>query len=199
MAKMSKLVEGPSSAAEPDHPATTETMVKSAEEPILKVAAEKPKAEIADVPKCPAEARAKTAEEPELRKSAKQPKTLSQPQETELPKVSKIPAVTPKRRRMASVLDAVMESTKVLTPSSTEVPSMGEKNTKETAKAVVTRVKLKLGPQFPQKQGMQSLLKRILNKDLQMLQKLRYHWKKTELAKNMNSLPLKLLMRDWNL
>jgi hypothetical protein len=109
MAKMSKLVEGPSSAAEPDHPATTEAMVKSAEEPILKAAVEKPKAEIADVLKCPAEARAKTAEEPELRKSAEQPKTLSQPQETELPKVSKIPAVTPKRRRMAGVLDAVME------------------------------------------------------------------------------------------
>jgi hypothetical protein len=92
-----------------------------------------------------------------------------------------------------------MESTKVLTPSSTEVPSMGEKNTKETAKAVVTRVKLKLGPQFLQKQGLRSLLKRILNKDLRMLQKLRYHWKKRELAKNLNSLPLKLLLRDWNL
>jgi hypothetical protein len=126
MAKMPKLVEGPSSAAKPDHHATTEARVKLAEEPILKAAAEKPKAEIADVPKCPAEARVKTAEEPELRKSVKQPKTLSPPQETELLKVSKIPAVTPKRRRMASVLDAVMESTKVQTLASTEVPNMGE-------------------------------------------------------------------------
>jgi hypothetical protein len=34
---------------------------------------------------------------------------LSPPQEMELPKVLKIPTVTPNRRRMASVLDAVME------------------------------------------------------------------------------------------
>jgi hypothetical protein len=115
--KVSKLAEGPS-AAKLDHPATTEARVKSAEEPILKAAVEKPKAEIADVPKHPAEGRAKVAEEPELRKSAEQPKTLSPPQETELPKVSKIPVVTPKRRRMASVLDAVMESTKVQAPAS---------------------------------------------------------------------------------
>jgi hypothetical protein len=32
--------------------------------------------------------------------------------------VSKIPAITPKRRRMASVLDAIIESTKVQTPAS---------------------------------------------------------------------------------
>jgi hypothetical protein len=60
--------------------------------------------------------------------------------------VSKIPAVTPKRRRMASVLDAVMESTRVPTPASTEVPSMSEKNMKETAEAVTTRVEAEVGP-----------------------------------------------------
>jgi hypothetical protein len=37
--------------------------------------------------------------------------------EAELPKVAKAPATTPKRRRMASVLDAVMESMKALTPT----------------------------------------------------------------------------------
>jgi hypothetical protein len=94
-AKVLKPAEGSSSAAEPNHPATAEAIVVSAEEPISKAAAEKPKAEIANVPKCPAKARAKTTEEPELKKSAEQPKTLSPPQETELPKVSKIPAVTP--------------------------------------------------------------------------------------------------------
>jgi hypothetical protein len=36
----------------------------------------------------------------------------------ELLRVSKIPVVTPRRRRMASVLDAVMESVKVQTPAS---------------------------------------------------------------------------------
>jgi hypothetical protein len=34
---------------------------------------------------------------------------------------------------MASVLDVVIESTKVLTHASVEVPSMGKKNTKEYA------------------------------------------------------------------
>jgi hypothetical protein len=33
-----------------------------------------------------------------------------------LPKVTKAPATTLKRRRMASVLDVVMETTKALTP-----------------------------------------------------------------------------------
>jgi hypothetical protein len=48
------------------------------------------------------------------------PKILSPPVEAELPKVTKAPATTPKRRRMTSVLDAVMETTKALTPPSTK-------------------------------------------------------------------------------
>jgi hypothetical protein len=96
-AKVPKLAEGSSYAAEPNHPATAEAIVGSAEEPIPKIAAEQPKSF-----------------------------SLS---EAELSKIQKTTLITPKRRRMASVLDAVMESTKVLTPASTEVPSMGEKNT----------------------------------------------------------------------
>jgi hypothetical protein len=46
-----------------------------------------------------------------------------------------------------------MESTKVLTPASTEVPSMSEKNIKETAQAVVTRVEAKAGPSVPAETG----------------------------------------------
>jgi hypothetical protein len=92
-AKVPRPVEGSSSAAEPNHPAIAKAIVGSAEEPISKAAAEKLKAQIADVPKCPVEAWVKTDEEPSLKKSA---------QETELPKVTRIPAVTPKRRRMAS-------------------------------------------------------------------------------------------------
>ena len=57
-------------------------------------------------------------EEPELKESAGLSKILSPPPEPELSKVSKIPAITPKRRRMASVLDAIIESTKVQTPAS---------------------------------------------------------------------------------
>jgi hypothetical protein len=50
---------------------------------------------------------------------------LSSLQEAKLPKVQKVASITPKRRRMASVLDAVMESTKVLTPVSVDAPSYG--------------------------------------------------------------------------
>jgi hypothetical protein len=66
----------------------------------------------------PVEARTESAEELELKKATEQPKAISPLQETELPKASKIPAATPRRRRMASVLDAVMESVKVQTPTS---------------------------------------------------------------------------------
>jgi hypothetical protein len=42
---------------------------------------------------------------------------MSPPAEANLSKMQKGPAATPKRRRMASVLDAVMETTKALTPA----------------------------------------------------------------------------------
>jgi hypothetical protein len=80
-----------------------------------------------------------------LKTAAEQPKTLSSLQEAELPKVQQIASITPKRRRMASVLDAFMESTKVLTPASTEAPSMGDKNIKESAEAAVTQVETEAG------------------------------------------------------
>jgi hypothetical protein len=139
-AKVPKLVEGPSSAVEPEYPALVEARGESAEVPNPMVITEQEKTETAEVPKRPAETKEKTAEKPEPRRSVEQPKILSPSQETELPKVSKSPAITPKTRRMASVLDAVMESAKVLTPASIEVPSMGEKNTKETVEAVITWV-----------------------------------------------------------
>ena len=127
---MPKLTEGPSSVAGLEFPSPAEATTGSAEEPISQIAAEQSKAEIADVPKRSAEARAKTAKEPELRK---------------LTEVSKIPVVTPKRRRMASVLDDVMESTKVQTPASTRAPSMSEKVTE----AVTTRAEAEVEPSVP--------------------------------------------------
>jgi hypothetical protein len=103
-ARVLKLAEGPSSDVEPEFLAPAEAIAGSTEELILKTTVEQTIAEIANVPKYPTEAKAKTAEEPELRKSVE---------------VSKIPPVTPKRRRMGSVLDAVMESTRVPIPAST--------------------------------------------------------------------------------
>jgi hypothetical protein len=116
MAKVPKVVEGSSSTIEPSHPATAETRLESAEEPIPKTVVEQPES------------------------------TMSLLQEAELPKVQKIASITPKRRRMASVLDAVMESTKVLTPASAEAPSVGDKNTKESAEIAITQVETEAEP-----------------------------------------------------
>jgi hypothetical protein len=68
-------------------------------------------------------------------------------QEAKLSKVQKTASVTPKRRRMASVLDAVMESTKVLTPASVEAPSVGDK--KESAEIAMTQVETEAEPSAP--------------------------------------------------
>jgi hypothetical protein len=70
-----------------------------------------------------------------------------------VPKLSKIPTITPKRRRMASVLDTVIESTMVQTPASTEAPNKGEKNSKETAEAVTPRAEAEVGPSVPAETG----------------------------------------------
>jgi hypothetical protein len=114
--RVSKLAEGTSSTTEPEYPAPAGANGESVEVP--KVMGQE-KAESAEAPKRPAEAMEKMVEEPELEESIGLPKILSPPPELELPKVSKIPAITPKRRRMASVLDTVMESTRVSTLAST--------------------------------------------------------------------------------
>ena len=57
-----------------------------------------------------AEAEDDKTEEPQVEKIEKVPEILSPPAETKLLKVQKAHAATPKRRRMASVLDAVLET-----------------------------------------------------------------------------------------
>jgi hypothetical protein len=74
-----------------------------------------------------------------LEKTVMMPKILSPPVEAELPKVTKAPATTPKRRRMASVLDSIMETTKALTP----VP------TKKVAEAATAQAEAEAGPLVP--------------------------------------------------
>jgi hypothetical protein len=100
--------EGTSSTAEAKQAAR---IVQSAEESIV-------------VPKMPtvgpAEAKDDTTKEPKMETTVKMPEILSPPAEAELPKVQKAPVATPKRRRMASVLDAVMETTKALSPAPTK-------------------------------------------------------------------------------
>jgi hypothetical protein len=65
----------------------------------------------------PVEAEDGAAKKLEFEKTIVLPEILSPPLEAELPKVAKAPATTPKRRRMASVLDAVIATTRALTPA----------------------------------------------------------------------------------
>jgi hypothetical protein len=95
------------------------------------------------LPKVPiirsAEAKDGVAKEPELEKTVPLPKILSPPVEAELPKVTKAPATTPKRRRMASVLDTVIETAIALTPT----PA------KKIVEASTTEAEVEVAPSVP--------------------------------------------------
>jgi hypothetical protein len=132
-ATVPKLGEGTTSTAEPGQPAPAGSKEELAEVPKV------PATESAEAPKHATEVKGKTAEEPEREETIGLPKILSLPLEPELPKVSKAPAITPKRRRMASVLDAVMESTRASTPASA----------KETAEAATARAEPEAGRSVP--------------------------------------------------
>jgi hypothetical protein len=127
LAVVPEFDEGTSSTAEAKQAAA---IVQSAEESIV-------------VPKVPtvglAEAKDDTTEEPKVEKTLKIPEILSPPAEAELTKMQKAPATTPKRRRMASVLDAVMETTKALSPAPT----------KKVAEVVKVQAEPKAGPSVP--------------------------------------------------
>jgi hypothetical protein len=66
------------------------------------------------------------------------PEILSPPAKAELPKVQKVPAATPKRR-MASMLDAVMETTKAFSPAPT----------KKVVEAIKVQAGAEAGPSVP--------------------------------------------------
>jgi hypothetical protein len=84
---------------------------------------------------------------PKPKIEAEQLEDLSPLQGTELPKVQKIVSVTPKRRRMAGVLDAVIESVKVSTPAS--VPATEGKIVKGSAKASKAQAVVEAGHSTP--------------------------------------------------
>jgi hypothetical protein len=96
----------------------------------------------AEVPIHTAEAEGKTTKKPDREE------TIGPP-EPELPKVAKTPAITPKRRRMASVLDTVMETARAL------IPTPVKKVVMKTAR--LPALKLKLGPQCPLRQSLLKL------------------------------------------
>jgi hypothetical protein len=74
-----------------------------------------------------------------LEKIVMMPKIMSPPSEAELSKVLKAPTATPKRRRMASMLDAVIETTRALTPAPT----------KKVAEVVTVQAEAKAEPSVP--------------------------------------------------
>jgi hypothetical protein len=127
MATVLKFDEGASSIVKAEQAAST---ARSTEEStaISKVSA----AESAEVPIQIGEAKEKTVE-----KLDREERTG--PPETDLSKVAKTPAITPKRRRMESVLDAIMETTRSLTPIPME----------KAVEAVTARVEAEAGPSAP--------------------------------------------------
>jgi hypothetical protein len=126
-ATLPKLGEGTSSTVEAEQAAPIGRSAKESAA-VPKVSA----TGSAEVPIQAAKAEGKTAEKPDRVETTGLP-------EPKLPKVTKTPAITPKRRRMASVLDAVMESTRALTPA----PA------KKVAKTVTARVETEVGPSVP--------------------------------------------------
>jgi hypothetical protein len=95
------------------------------------------------VPKVPivgsAEAKDDATRGLELEETVMMLKILSPPAEAELPKVTRAPATTPKRRRMASVLDAIVETTRALTPAPV----------KKVAEVATTHMETEAGPSVP--------------------------------------------------
>jgi hypothetical protein len=88
----------------------------------------------------PVETKVDRAEEPKIEEIMKMPEILSPPTEAKLPKVQKASAATPKRRRMANVLDAILETTKALSPAPTKKVAEAAKAQAETETQAETEV-----------------------------------------------------------
>jgi hypothetical protein len=125
-----EFVEGASSTAEAREAAP---IAQSVEEPTVM-----PKTPTIE----PVEAKIDKAEEPKVEEIMKMPEILSPPIEAKLPKVQKASAATPKRRRMANVMYAMLETTKALSLAPT-------KKIAEAAKAEAWQAEAEAGPSMP--------------------------------------------------
>jgi hypothetical protein len=103
----------------------------------------------------PVKAKVDKAEEPKVEEIMKMPEILRPPIETKLPKVQKASVATPKRRRMANVSDAVMETTKALSPAPTKkiveatTAQAGAETGQAEAEATKTQAEAEGGPSAP--------------------------------------------------
>jgi hypothetical protein len=107
---------GSTSAAEATQ---TASITQSAEEPTVM-----PKTHTVE----PVEDKFDKAGESNVEEIKRMPKIMSPPIEAKLSKVQKTSAATPKRRRMANMLDVVLETTKVLSPAATKKVAEATKN-----------------------------------------------------------------------
>jgi hypothetical protein len=113
----------------------------------------------------PVEARIEPAEEPKLEKAVEQLKALSPLCITELPKASRIPATTPRKRRMDNVLDAVMESVKTSIPAFAEAPSTEGEILKKSDEAGMAQTVSEAGPSVSAKARPSEIAPLILEKE----------------------------------
>jgi hypothetical protein len=103
----------------------------------------------------PTKAKDDKAEEPQIEEIMKMPEILSPPTEVKLSKVQKASVATPKRRRMANVLDAVLETTKALSPAPTKKIAEAAKAQAEAktgqakTEATKTQAEAEAGPSAP--------------------------------------------------
>jgi hypothetical protein len=103
----------------------------------------------------PTKAKDYKAEEPKIEEIMKMPEILSPSTKVKLPKVQKASAATPKRRRMANVLDAFPETTKALSPAPTKKIAEAAKAQAEAetgqaeAEATKTQAEAEAGPSAP--------------------------------------------------
>jgi hypothetical protein len=86
------------------------------------------------------------AKEPKIEEITKMPEILSPPTEATVPKVQMGSVVTPKRRRMANVLDVVLETTKTLSPAPTRKVVEAAKAQPE---ADSKQAEIEVGPSVP--------------------------------------------------
>jgi hypothetical protein len=135
--------EGASSAAETR---VTAPSAQSPEEPVVM-----PKVLTVKL----VETKADKAEGPKIKEMTKMPEILSPSTEVTVPKAQKGSAATPKRRRMANVLDVVLETAKILSPAPTRkiVEASKAKPEVETKQAEVEaatiQAETEVGPSVP--------------------------------------------------
>jgi hypothetical protein len=97
---------------------------------------------------------------------------------------------------MASVLDTVMESTKVLTPASTKAPSVEGENTKKSTEAGMTQVVAEARPSAPVEARPSEAVEKGAESRPSDATKASLLLEKRGLPKNLNPLLLEHLLRN---